>query len=102
MRAASSATYLGSAMILVRNRAGLLYFLAREGKEALESLRRAYPGRTLTVVREGDGLSILRVGEVAPGGASDEEDRLAIVQLSLPPLSQPFPFRAGRSVPFHA
>ncbi|MCL4809718.1 MAG: hypothetical protein KJ062_18300 [Thermoanaerobaculia bacterium] len=82
-------------MILVRNRNGTLYFLAREGGEALDALRRAYPGKPLAVVKEGDGLAILRVGEVTPDGAGDE--RLAIVNLTLPPAPPAFSFRARGS-----
>lgn len=79
-------------MILVRNRNGTLYFLARDGDEALESLRRTYPGKPIAVVKEGDGLAILRVGDVG----SDVGERLAIVNLRLPPVPQAFSFRARR------
>lgn len=82
-------------MILVRNRKGTLYFLAREGDKALESLRRAYPGRSLAIVEEGEGLTILRVGDVAPEGPGG--DRLAIVNLTLPPAPPAFSFRARGS-----
>jgi hypothetical protein len=84
-------------MILVRNRNGTLYFLAREGGEALDALRRAYPERSLAVVEEGDGLAILRVGDVAPDGNGGE--RLAIVNVTLPPVPPAFSFRARGSVP---
>jgi hypothetical protein len=83
-------------MILVRNRNGTLYFLAREGDEALDALRRAYPGRSLAVVNEGDGLSIVRVGDVAPDGNGGE--RLAIVNVTLPPVPPAFSFRGRGSV----
>jgi hypothetical protein len=75
-------------MILVRNRNGTLYFLAREGEDALDSLRNAYPGRPLAVLKKADGLAILRVGNPGPavGGEEGEEgERLSIVNLVLPP-----------------
>ncbi len=80
-------------MILVRNRNGTLYFLAGEGDDALDSLRRSYPGRPLAVVKNGDGLAILRVGN--PGSAAEGEagERLAIVNLVLPPAPAALSFR---------
>lgn len=72
-------------MILVRNRNGTLYFLAREGDDALESLRSAYPGRPLAVLKKADGLAILRVGDPRPAADGKGDDRLAIVNLVLPP-----------------
>ncbi len=80
-------------MILVRNRNGTLYFLAREGDESLDSLRRSYPGRALAVAKKGDGLAILRVGDPEPaaGGAADEP--FAIVNLVLPPVPPAFSLR---------
>lgn len=86
-------------MILVRNRKGTLYFLAREGNEALDALRRAYPERPLAVVKEGDGLAILRVGDLP--SSRDGDERLAIVNLTLPPAPPAFSFRARGSVPSH-
>ena len=79
-------------MILVRNRRGTLYFLAREGEESLESLRRSYPGRPLAVVKRGEGLAILRVGDAKTGDGNGDE-RLAIVNLILPPAPPAFSFR---------
>lgn len=79
-------------MILVRNRRGTLYFLAREGEESLESLRRNYPGRPLAVVKRGEGLAILRVGDAKTGDGNGDE-RLAIVNLILPPAPPAFSFR---------
>lgn len=79
-------------MILVRNRRGTLYFLAREGEESLESLRRTYPGRPLAVVKRGEGLAILRVGDAKTGDGNGDE-RLAIVNLILPPAPPAFSFR---------
>jgi hypothetical protein len=81
-------------MILVRNRNGTLYFLAREGDEALDALRRAYPERPLAVVKEGDGLAILRVGNGAPDGGGDGGERLSIVNVILPPVPPALSFRA--------
>lgn len=86
-------------MILVRNRNGTLYFLAREGGEALDALRRAYPERSLSVVKEGDGLAILRVGDGSPDGSGDGGERLAIVNVTLPPVPPAFSFRARGPVP---
>jgi hypothetical protein len=86
-------------MILVRNRKGTLYFLAREGNEALDALRRAYPERPLAVVKEGDGLAILRVGDLASAGDGDGGERLAIVNVTLPPVPPAFSFRARGPVP---
>jgi len=81
-------------MILVRNRQGILYFLARDGEESLESLRKSYPGRSLAVVKNADGLAILRVGD--PRRATDAEagESLAIVGLVLPPAPATFPLRS--------
>jgi hypothetical protein len=84
-------------MILVRNRNGTLYFLAREGGEALDALRRAYPERALAVVEEGNGLAILRVGDVAPDANGGE--RLAIVNVTLPPVPPAFSFRPRGAAP---
>lgn len=80
-------------MILVRNRRGTLYFLAREGEESLESLRRSYPGRPLAVVKKGEGLAILRVGDGRSADDGNGEERLAIVNLILPPAPPAFSFR---------
>jgi hypothetical protein len=80
-------------MILVRNRNGTLYFLAREGDDALDSLRRSYPGRSLAVVKNGDGLSILRVGNPDPAVDGEAGERLAIVNLVLPPSPAGLPIR---------
>lgn len=80
-------------MILVRNRNGTLYFLAREGDDALASLRNAYPGRPLAVLKKADGLAILRVGEPGPAVEGEEGDRLAIVNLVLPPAPAALSFR---------
>ena len=80
-------------MILVRNRRGTLYFLAREGEESLESLRRSYPGRPLAVVKRGEGLAILRVGDAKATGDGNGDERLAIVNLILPPAPPAFSFR---------
>lgn len=80
-------------MILVRNRNGTLYFLAREGDDAFESLRRSYPGRQLAVLKKGDGLAILRVGEPRPEADGEAGERLAIVNLVLPPPPAPIYFR---------
>lgn len=84
---------LSLAMILVRNRRGTLYFLAKDGEESLESLRRSYPGRPLAVVKKGEGLAILRVGDVRTADGGNGEERLAIVNLILPPAPPAFSFR---------
>lgn len=80
-------------MILVRNRNGTLYFLTRDGAEALDALRKSYPGRPLALVKQADGLAILRVGDPKPkpGGQGGEE--LSIVNLVLPPAPVAFSFR---------
>ena len=80
-------------MNLVRNRNGTLYFLAREGDEALDSLRKSYPGRPLAVVKNGDGLEILRVGNPGPASEGEAGERLAIVNLVLPPAPAALSFR---------
>ena len=80
-------------MILVRNRNGTLYFLARDGDDALDSLRRSYPGRPLALVKKADGLVILRVGEPALAAGGRAEERLAIVNLVLPPAPAALSFR---------
>ena len=80
-------------MILVRNRRGTLYFLAKDGEESLESLRRSYPGRPLAVVKKGEGLAILRVGDARTVDGGNGEERLAIVNLILPPAPPAFSFR---------
>jgi hypothetical protein len=80
-------------MILVRNRNGTLYFLTREGDGAIESLREAYPGRPLAVVKKADGLAILRVGEPRSPAEGDGGERLAIVNLALPPAPAALSFR---------
>lgn len=80
-------------MILVRNRRGTLYFLAREAEESLEALRRSYPGRPLAVVKRGEGLAILRVGDAKSAEDGNGEERLAIVNLILPPAPAAFSFR---------
>lgn len=80
-------------MILVRNRSGTLYFLAREVDEAMDSLRRSYPGRPLAVVKRGEGLAILRVGDPKATEGAGNEERLAIVNLVLPPAPPAFSFR---------
>lgn len=80
-------------MILVRNRNGTLYFLAREGVDALDALRKAYPGRSLAVLKNGDGLSILRVGDPKPTAVGEAGEALAIVNLVLPPAPVAFSFR---------
>lgn len=80
-------------MILVRNRGGTLYFLAREGDDALGDLRRTYPGRPLAVVMKADGLSILRVGEPRFAEEGEAGERLAIVNLVLPPAPPALSFR---------
>lgn len=81
-------------MILVRNRGGTLYFLAREGDDALGALRKTYPGRSLAVVKKADGLAILRVGEPGTAAEGDGGERLAIVNLVLPPAPSALSFRA--------
>lgn len=81
-------------MILVRNRNGTLYFLARDGDDALESLRKSYPGQPLAVVKRGDGLAILRVGEPHPMADGEAGDHLAIVNLALPPAPARVSFRS--------
>lgn len=80
-------------MILVRNRNGTLYFLAREGGDALGALRKAYPGRPLAVLESGEGLSILRVGDPKPEVVGEAREALAIVSLVLPPAPVAFSFR---------
>jgi hypothetical protein len=80
-------------MILVRNRNGTLYFLTREGDEALESLRKSYPERPLAVLNKGDGLAIVRVGEPRPAADGEAGERLAIVNLVLPPFPAAASFR---------
>ena len=80
-------------MILVRNRNRTLYFLARDGDEALDALRRSYPGRPLAVVKRADGLAILRVGDPAPTENADAGEGLAIVNLVLPPAPAALSFR---------
>lgn len=80
-------------MILVRNRNGTLYFLAREGADALDALRKAYPGRPLAVLKNGEGLSILRVGDPKPTAVGEAGEALAIVNLVLPPAPVAFSFR---------
>lgn len=80
-------------MILVRNRNGTLYFLAREGDDAVERLRSAYPGRPLAVLKKGDGLAILRVGEPRVPAEDVDGDKLAIVNLVLPPAPAAISFR---------
>jgi hypothetical protein len=80
-------------MILVRNRNGTLYFLAREGSDALDSLRVAYPGRPLAILKKADGLVILRVGHPGTAAEGEEGDRLAIVNLVLPPAPAALSFR---------
>jgi hypothetical protein len=80
-------------MILVRNRNGTLYFLAREGVDALGALRKSYPGRPLAVVKKGEGLSILRVGDPKPAAEGEAGEGLAIVNLVLPPAPVAFSFR---------
>ena len=80
-------------MILVRNRNGTLYFLARDGAEMLDSLRKSYPGRPLAVVKRADGLAILRVGDPAPATDGRAGDGLAIVNLVLPPAPPALSFR---------
>ncbi len=81
-------------MILVRNRNGTLYFLAREGDDALDSLRRSYPGRPLAVVKKADGLAILRVGDPKPAADGETGEKLAIVNLVLPTAPAVFSFRS--------
>ena len=80
-------------MILVRNRNGTLYFLAREGVDALDALRKSYPGRPLAVLERGEGLSILRVGDPKPAAEGGADEGLAIVNLVLPPAPVAFSFR---------
>ena len=80
-------------MILVRNRNGTLYFLAREGVDALEALRKSYPGRPLAVLKQGEGLSLLRVGDPRPAADGKSGEGLAIVNLVLPPAPVAFSFR---------
>jgi hypothetical protein len=80
-------------MILVRNRNGTLYFLAREGDDALDALRNSYPGRPLAVLKRGEGLSILRVGDPTPVVEGEVGEGLAIVNLVLPPAPVAFSFR---------
>lgn len=80
-------------MILVRNRNGTLYFLAKEGDDALDSLRRSYPGRPLAILKKGDGLAILRVGEPHPAVEGEAGERLAIVNVVLPPAPPAISFR---------
>ena len=80
-------------MILVRNRNGTLYFLAREGDDTLERLRSSYPGRPLAVLKKGDGLAILRVGEPRVAAEELDGDKLAIVKLVLPPAPTALSFR---------
>ena len=80
-------------MILVRNRNGTLYFLAREGDDALDALRKSYPGRPLAVLKKGEGLSILRVGDPKPVAEGEAGEGLAIVNLVLPPAPEAFSFR---------
>ena len=80
-------------MILVRNRNGTLYFLAREGVDALDALRKSYPGRPLAVLKRGEGLSILRVGDPRPAAEGEAGEGLAIVNLVLPPAPVAFSFR---------
>lgn len=80
-------------MILVRNRNGTLYFLAREGEDALDSLRRSYPGRPVATVKKADGLAILCVGDPKPEAGGEAGERLAIVNLVLPPAPAVFSFR---------
>jgi len=87
-------SYLPTRMILVRNRNGTLYFLARDGDDALVSLRRSYPGRPLAILKKGEGLAILRVGDPLPGGEGDKGERLDIVNVVLPPPPEAFSFRA--------
>lgn len=81
-------------MILVRSRNGTMYFLARDGDEALDALRRSYPGRPVTVVKRGEGLAILRVGGADAGVEREAGDRLAIANVVLPPAPPAFSFRA--------
>ncbi|MFN7989532.1 MAG: hypothetical protein U0529_18795 [Thermoanaerobaculia bacterium] len=81
-------------MILVRNRNGTLYFLARDGDDALDALRRSYPGRPLAVVKRADGLAILRVGDPKPAADDEAGEGLAIVNLVLPPAPPALSFRS--------
>jgi hypothetical protein len=80
-------------MSQVRNRNGTLYFLAREGVDALDVLQKSYPGRPLTVVKKGEGLSILRVGDPKRAAEGEPGEGLAIVNLVLPPAPVAFSFR---------
>lgn len=81
-------------MILVRNRNGTLYFLARDGDDALDALRRSYPGRPLAVVKKADGLAILRVGDPKAAIEDDAGEGLAIVNLVLPPAPSALSIRS--------
>ncbi len=93
MRRNRRACHLVNRMILVRNRNGTLYFLAREEDDAAETLRRSYPGRLIVVLMKGEGLSLLRVGEPGRLTGDDEVERLAIVNLVLPPVPAALSFR---------
>jgi hypothetical protein len=81
-------------MILVRNRNGTLYFLARDGDDSLEALRKSYPGRPLAVVKRADGLAILRVGGPKSTAEDETGESLAIVNLVLPPVPAALSFRS--------
>lgn len=94
MRCGRGAGYLPSRMILVRNRNGTLYFLARDGDDALVSLKRSYPGRPLAILTKGEGLAIVRVGDPLPSGEGGTGERLEIVNVVLPPAPEAFSFRA--------
>lgn len=91
-RVFASATF-HNVMVLVRNRNGTLYFLARDESYALDSLGKSYPGRPLAVVMKGDGLVILRVGEPLPTTDGHRGEPLAIVNLALPPAPASVSFR---------
>lgn len=85
-------------MILVRNRNGTLYFLAKDVDDSVDALRKSYPGRPLAVLKKSDGLAILRVGDPRPAVEGEAGERLAIVNIVLPPAPAAFSFRGQPAV----
>ena len=64
------------------------------GDDALDALRRSYPGRPLAVVKRADGLAILRVGDPKAATGDEAGESLAIVNLVLPPAPPALSFRS--------
>jgi len=81
-------------MILVRNRNGTLYFLARKGSMRSKP-RKSYPGRAASRAQAGEGLSLCASATRAAADGKSGEG-LAIVNLVLPRLRWPSPFAVSR------